>query len=77
MGPLPYSGRRPRRPPPDCCRSDAHSDTARTNPTSDARRAFSRTDRGVPLSREGTLQALTRSWLVLALTSIRGQEAGL
>src|SRR5262249_17860321 len=63
----------PPRPPRDCCRSDAHSDTARTNSTSCVWRASFRTDRGAPLSRVVARLASPRPSLVLLTASIRGQ----
>src|SRR5438094_8030912 len=44
----PCSSQRRRLPPPDCYHSDAHSDMARTSPTSDLRRASFRSDRVAP-----------------------------
>jgi putative ABC transport system permease protein len=64
-GPPPCNGWR-RRPPSDCCRSDAHSRMARTSPTIDVRRASFRSGRGAPPFRGGALQVSRRPWLMHA-----------
>ena len=51
------------------------SDRARTSPTSDARRASSRSGRDVLPSRGGALPRLQRPWPVVASNSTRGREA--
>src|SRR5215217_1184437 len=74
-GPPPCSDRRRLLPPLDCCRSDAPSDKARTSPTSDARRASSRSGRGALPSRGGALPRLQHPCPVVASSSTRGREA--
>jgi hypothetical protein len=71
----PCSDQRRLLPPLDCCRSDAHSDRARTNPTSDARRVSSRSGRDALTSRGGALPRLQRPWPVVASSSTSGREA--
>src|SRR5262245_46747434 len=71
----PYGGRQRRLPPPDCFHSDARLGMARTNPTSCAWRASSRSGRGASQSRVGALQESRRPWPVPAWTSTRVREA--
>ena len=73
-GPPPCSDRRRLMPPLDCCRSDVRSDRMRTSPTSDARRASSRSGRGALPSRGGALPRLQHPWSVVASSSTRGLE---
>src|SRR4030095_13194095 len=63
-----------RRPLAECCRSHAHSDKARTSPTSYVWRAIFRTGRGAVPFREGARKVLLRPSLRVASTSIRGGE---
>ena len=75
--PGPCSDLRQRRRVPNCRRSDARSDRARTSSTSHASRVSSRSGRDAPQSREVDPQVLQCPWLVLASTPTRDREVAL